>query len=102
MTQFENAFSGFLSLFPTREKKTEKSPDYSGGIEFPLEEAMKLADWITTQPGEENYKGDLVIKVPICGWNRESAKNPDFKFISGFCSAPKKEASSEADVKAIF
>ena len=102
MPQYEKAFQGFFSLMPTREKKHEKSPDMSGSIDFSLEEAMKLADWIVAQPGEADWKGDTVVKVPIVGWNKQGTKNPDFKFIGGTCSALKQENTSASDTPPPF
>tara|TARA_R100000458_G_C8270013_1_gene244756 strand:+ start:66 stop:374 length:309 start_codon:yes stop_codon:yes gene_type:complete len=102
MPQYEKAFQGFFSLMPTKEKKHEKSPDMSGSVDFPLEEAMKLADWLVAQPGEQDWKGDTVIRVPIVGWHKESKKNPDFKFIGGTCSALKQEKTSESEVPPPF
>ena len=102
MPQYEKAFQGFFSLMPVKEKKHEKSPDMTGSIDFPLEEAMKLADWIVAQPGEADWKGDTVVKVPIVGWNKEGKKNPDFKFIGGTCSALKQENTSVSDTPPPF
>lgn len=87
---------------PAREKKHEKAPDMSGSIDFSLEEAAKLADWLVSQPGEEDWKGDTVVKVPLVAWNKEGKKNPDFKFIGGTCSALKKENTSESDATSPF
>ena len=89
MAQFENAFQGYFSLLKNKFKEAEKHPDYKGSIDFPLEEAMKLAEWLMAQPGEENFKGDTVVKVPLAAWDKEAQKNPEFKFIGGMCSAPK-------------
>jgi len=102
MPQYEKAFQGFFSLMPVKEKKHEKSPDMTGSIDFPLEEAMKLADWIVAQPGEADWKGDTVVKVPIVGWNKEGRQNPDFKFIGGTCSALKQENTSVSDTPPPF
>lgn len=87
MPQFEKAFNGRFTLFPSREKKSERSPDKTGFMELELEEALKLADWITAQPGETNYKGDKIVKIPMAAWDKRSTKNPNLQFISGFISA---------------
>lgn len=65
-------FNGRFSLFPTKEKKSEKSPDYSGTIELPVAEAMAMAEWITAQPGEDDYNGKPVIKIRLAGWKTKS------------------------------
>ena len=95
MAQFENAFQGYFSLLKNNNKKTEAQPDYTGTIDFPLQEAMKLAEWLMAQPGEPNFKDDIVVKVPLAGWNRASQKNPEFKYIAGSCSSPKKNNSDD-------
>ena len=92
MAQFEKAFQGYFSLLPNKYKKQDSQPDQTGEISFTLEEAMKFAEWLMAQPGEQNYKGDTVVKVPVVGWNKTSQKNTDYKFISGFCSALKSES----------
>ena len=96
MPQYENAFVGKLTMFDAKEKKSERSPDKTGNIEIELSEAMKLAEWLMAQPGESNYNGDPVVKINLVAWNRESQKNPDFKFISGLISAQKKENTSDS------
>ena len=102
MAQFENAFQGYFSLLKNKFKEAENHPDYKGSIDFPVEEAMKLADWIVAQPGEADWKGDTVVKVPIVGWNKEGKRNPDFKFIGGTCSALKQENTSVSDTPPPF
>ena len=51
---YENLFTGRLVLFENNDKKSEKSPDLGGNIEFTLQDAMALAEWITGQEGEDN------------------------------------------------
>ena len=105
MAQFENAFQGYFSLLRNKYKETEKQPDYKGTIDMDLEEAMKLAEWLMAQPGEENFKGDTVVKIPLVGWDKESKNNPEFKYIGGMCSAqkkPKTDAETKADLNAIY
>ena len=87
---FENAFSGRLVLFNNQQKKSGKSPDMSGSVEFSLQDAMAFADWITGQGGEENYKGEKVIKVPVIAWHTQSKNGTGF--ISGQMSAQKAQA----------
>ena len=55
---FENAFTGRLVLFNNQKKKSFKSPDMSGSVEFSMQDAMAFADWITSQEGEDNFKGE--------------------------------------------
>ena len=86
---YENLFTGRLVLFENNEKKSAKSPDLGGNIEFTLQDAMALAEWITGQEGEDNYAGEKVVKVPIIDCHKMS-KNGN-QFISGAISVEKPE-----------
>ena len=86
---YENLFTGRLVLFENNEKKSEKSPDLGGNIEFTLQDAMALAEWITGQEVEDNYAGEKVVKVPLSAWHKMS-KNGN-SFISGAISVAKPE-----------
>ena len=86
---YENLFTGRLVLFENNEKKSEKSPDFGGNIEFTLSDAMALTEWITAQEGEDNYAGEKVVKVPLSACHKMS-KNGN-QFISGAISVAKKE-----------
>ena len=79
-------FKGNLSLFPVKEKRSDKSPDMSGTIELTLDQAMAMAEWITAQPGEEGYGGTTVVKLRIAGWEKTSRNGKNY--ISGLVSAP--------------
>ena len=93
---YENLFQGRLVLFTNNEKRSEKSPDMSGSIEFELPDALAFAEWVTSQPGEDNYAGEKVIKVPVSAWNRESKKGTDF--ISGQMSVSKPIQEEQDDL----
>ncbi len=84
---YENLFTGRLVLFDNNDKKSEKSPDFGGNIEFSLQDAMALAEWITGQEGEDNYAGEKVVKVPVSAWHRESKNGTSF--VSGSMSVAK-------------
>tara|TARA_B100000287_G_C20625230_1_gene777505 strand:- start:976 stop:1263 length:288 start_codon:yes stop_codon:yes gene_type:complete len=90
---YEKLFTGRLVLFNNSEKKSQNSPDLSGNIEFTLQDAMALADWITGQEGETNYAGDTVVKVPVSAWHRESKNGTSF--VSGQMSVTKKPLKEE-------
>ena len=87
---YENAFNGRLVLFNNQQKKSDKSPDMSGSVELSMQDAMAFAEWITGQGGEENYKGEKVIKVPVSAWHTQSKNGTGF--ISGQMSAQKAQA----------
>ena len=65
---FENVFQGRLVLFNNSKKESQNQPDLTGNIEFTQEDAMAMAEWITGQPGEENYKGEnsFIAKKSRC------------------------------------
>ena len=86
---YKNLFQGRLVLFTNNEKRSEKSPDMSGSIEFELSDALAFAEWVTAQPGEDNYAGNKVIKVPVSAWNRVSNKGTNF--VSGSVSVAKSQ-----------
>ena len=58
-TKFESIFKARFALF-----KSEK-PDHTGTMELTLQDARALAEWITSQEGEQNYRGDMVVKIPV-------------------------------------
>ena len=84
-----NLFTGRLVLFENNDKKSEKSPDFGGNIEFTLSDAMALTEWITAQEGEDNYAGEKVVKIPVSAWNKMSKNGSSF--ISGAVSKLKTE-----------
>ena len=86
---YENLFTGRLVLFDNNDKKSEKSPDFGGNIEFSLSDAMALTEWITAQEGENNYAGEKVVKIPVSAWHKMSKSGNSF--ISGAISVAKPE-----------
>ena len=72
MSDFQSAFDAKFTLFDVKEKKSERGPDKTGSIEIELDQAMKLAEWLTSQPGEDGYGGTTVIKIPVSAWNAQS------------------------------
>ena len=89
MSDFQSAFDAKFTLFDVKEKKSERGPDKTGSIEIELGEAMKLAEWLTAQPGEEGYGGTTVVKIPVSGWNAESKTGT--RYINGKVWAKKSE-----------
>ena len=86
---YETLFTGRLVLFNNSNKKPAASPDLGGNIEFTLQDAMALAEWITGQEGEDNYAGEKVVKVPVSAWHKESKNGTPF--VSGSISVLKTE-----------
>jgi hypothetical protein len=87
---FESAFIGQISLFANKNKKHEKSPDKTGTIELELSEAMKLAEYLTAHPGEQNYAGKTVVKLAINAWDKRSEGGTEY--VGGTVWAKKPEA----------
>ena len=92
MSDFQSAIDAKFTLFDVKEKKSERGPDKTGSIEIELSEAMKLAEWLTAQPGEEGYGGTTVVKIPVSGWNAESKTGT--RYINGKVWAKKAEGAS--------
>jgi hypothetical protein len=90
-TPFESAFTAKFSLFDVDIKKSEKSPDKTGSIEIEIDEAMKLAEYLTAQPGEPSYGGKTVIKIPVSAWNTESKNG--LRYLYGSVWAKKPEST---------
>ena len=92
MSDFQSAFDAKFTLFDVKEKKSERAPDKTGSIEIELDQAMKLAEWLTSQPGEDGYGGTTVIKIPVSAWNAQSKTGTSY--INGKVWAKKSEGVS--------
>lgn len=74
-----------FSLFPSQEKKSERSPDYSGTIEISVDQINALTAHLGSQP-EDNWKDEKVIKLRIAGWKATSKAGKDY--VNGKVSVP--------------
>lgn len=92
MSDFQSAFDAKFTLFDVKEKKSERGPDKTGSIEIELDQAMKLAEWLTSQPGEDGYGGSTVIKIPVSAWNAQSKTGTSY--INGKVWAKKSETTA--------
>jgi hypothetical protein len=88
-SKFESIFKARFALF-----KSEK-PDHTGTMELTLQDAMALAEWITSQEGEQNYRGDMVVKIPVKAWNKQTQSGKDW--ISGLMSVDKQVEGDKSD-----
>jgi len=86
-----------FSLFPSKEKKSERSPDFSGTIEVSVDQIDALVAHLGTAP-EANYKGDNVVKLRIAGWNAESKGG--MKYINGKVSTPMQQQQQQSTTDA--
>ena len=88
-----------FSLFPTQEKRSERSPDYSGSIEIPVADINALVAHLGTQP-ESNWRDEPVVKLRIAGWKATSKGGKIY--VNGKISIPQDQqpaaASSDEEV----
>ena len=87
--KYQSVFKANFSLF-----KNEK-PDHLCTMELLLQDAMSLAEWITSQEGEQNYRGDMVVKIPVKAWNKQTQSGKDW--ISGLMSVDKEVEGDKSD-----
>ena len=78
-----------FSLFPTKEKRSDRSPDYSGSIEIPVADIDSLVAHLDTQP-ESNWRDEPVVKLRIAGWNATS-RNGGKSYLNGKISIPQEQ-----------
>jgi uncharacterized protein (DUF736 family) len=77
-----------FSLFPTKEKRSERSPDYSGSIEIPVADIDALVAHLGTQP-ESNWRDEPVVKLRIAGWKATSKGGNSY--VNGKVSIPQEQ-----------
>jgi uncharacterized protein (DUF736 family) len=80
-----------FSLFPAQEKKSERSPDYSGTIEIPADQINALVAHLGTAP-ENNWRDEPVLKLRIAGWKATSKTGKDY--INGKLSVPMAQSAT--------
>lgn len=78
-------FNANFTLFPAQEKKSERSPDFSGTIEIPVSELEALKAHLSSEP-ETNWKDEPVIKLRLAGWNSTSKGGK--QYLNGKVSTP--------------
>ena len=89
MTELNASFS----LFPSQEKKSERSPDYSGTIEIPVDQINALVAHLGTAP-ENNWKDEPVVKLRVAGWKAESKSGK--QYVNGKVSVPMAQSATAA------
>ena len=82
-----------FSLFPTQEKRSERSPDYSGSIEIPAADIDALVAHLGTQP-ESNWRDEPVVKLRIAGWKATSKGGKTY--LNGKISIPQDQQPAAA------
>lgn len=81
-------FKATLALFPTKEKRSDKSPDHSGSIEVLKSEIPALIAYLQSAETEDNYKGEPVVKLSTATWINEMRDGR--KYLKGSVSQPMK------------
>jgi len=82
-----------FSLFPTQEKRSERSPDYSGSIEIPVADIDALVAHLGSQP-EANWRDEPVVKLRIAGWKATSKGGKSY--VNGKISIPQDQQQQQA------
>ena len=65
-------FNASFSLFASKEKKSENSPDHTGNIEILADEVQAMISYLQTAEREDDWQGNSVVKVRLASWNSES------------------------------
>ena len=86
-------FNSNFSLFPAQEKKSEKSPDFSGTIEIPVDQINSLVGHLGTKP-EANWKDEPVVRLRVAGWNTKSRSGKEY--VNGKVSIPMAQSNTPA------
>ena len=80
-------FNAKFSLFTSKEKKSEKSPDSTGNIEIAPSEVAALVAYLQDPANtEEDWQGNSVVKIRLAAWNATSKGGLDY--INGLMSKP--------------
>ena len=89
-----------FSLFRVNEKRSENSPDYSGGVEVLEQDVAELIEHLKSGPREEDYQGRSVVKLRIAAWLKESKGGK--KYMGGSISVPQEQQAAPAAPAAQF
>ena len=91
MTEFNAKFS----LFPSKEKKSEKSPDSTGSIEIAANEVAALVSYLQDPANtQDDWQGNPAVKLRIAGWNSESKAG--LRYVNGKVSPPMAQSATPA------
>lgn len=86
-----DSFNAKFSLFPSKEKKSEKSPDSTGNIEIAPTEVAALVAYLQDPANtQDDWQGNPVVKVRLAGWNATSKGG--LEYINGKMSPPMAQA----------
>ena len=78
-----------FSLFRQEEKRSETSPDYSGGIEVLETEVAELIEHLRHGERDIDYQNRQIVKLRMGAWLRESKSGR--KYLSGSVTIPQEQ-----------
>ena len=84
MADFTSKIS--LSMFPVKEKKSDKSPDMTGDIEIPASVINELVTYLRTADPVMNWRDEPVVKLRSSVWSNEMKSGG--KYLKGLVSPP--------------
>ena len=92
-------FNASFSLFASKEKKSEKSPDHTGSIEILADEVQAMISYLQTAEREDDWQGNSVVKVRLASWNSESKNG--LRYQRGKVSPPMAMANTPTERPAV-
>ena len=95
-----DSFTAKFSLFPAREKKSEKSPDSTGSIEFAAADIPAVIAYLQDPANvQDDYQGNPSLKIRIAGWNATSKNG--LQYVNGKVSPPMQQAPAPSAVESL-
>jgi uncharacterized protein (DUF736 family) len=93
-------FTAKFSLFPAKERKSEKSPDSTGSIEIPASELPALIRYLQDPANaQDDWQGNPAIKIRLAGWNATSKNG--LQYVNGKVSPPMQQAPATSSVESL-
>ena len=92
-------FSARFSLFPSKEKKSEKSPDTTGNIEVSADQIQSMISYLQTAEREQDYQGNDIVKIRLAAWNTTSKGGMAYQ--SGKLSPPMANTPQQASAAVV-
>ncbi len=90
-----NDFTAKFSLFPAREKKSEKSPDHTGSIEVAATDIPALVAYLQDPANvQDDWQGNPGVKLRVAGWNTTSKNG--LNYTNGKVSPPMEQQAAPA------
>ena len=93
-------FNASFSLFASKEKASEKSPDHTGTIEVLADEVQAMISYLQTAEREDDWKGNSVVKIRLASWNNISEKGLHYQKGKVSKPMPKSDTPTERPVAA--